>query len=159
MKDRIYGFQNSAALNVGFELIPKAIRPLCACHALIGKDPIAYGLHSFDEATYGRSHRETMHVCYPWHLDSRFGIHDLPVLVVPPPEEQIPAHIVHELGHALHFNLGYPDVVRRAVSWYAATDFYEMFAEAFTSWIVPGYAERPDDEAIAFFEQLLTIRA
>lgn len=55
--------------------------------------------------------------------------------------------LVHELGHVLDETLGFTTHAD-PVSWYARGDRQEAFAEAFTAWLIPGYADRPDADTI-----------
>ncbi|GAH23462.1 unnamed protein product, partial [marine sediment metagenome] len=54
---------------------------------------------------------------------------------------------IHELGHVLDGILGWRHVAI-PVTKYAETNDLEAFAEAFTSWLIPGYADRPDEGTI-----------
>lgn len=114
-------------------------------------DPVFAGLHTFEDASYGRSYRNTAHVIYPNHQKHRPRAERLTTVILHDGND--PDVVVHELGHVLHRRLKYVRVTK-AVSWYAEGDRYEAFAEAFTSWVVPGYAQRPDDATIALLEAL-----
>jgi hypothetical protein len=148
-----------AAIAVAFEAIPERIvSRLRHVDVLTGTDPVFAGLHGFEVMSFGRSYRTTAHASLGRHTaDGRTTI------VLPTPEE--PIIIVHELGHALDEALG---EIHEAepVTWYAATDRLEAFAEAWTVWVAERsglelgswrshYADsRPDPAIAALFEEL-----
>lgn len=100
------------------------------------------GLHDFKEATYSRSYREIAHCVYPFHQEIVPKNRRHTTVVLTGDEE--PEVVVHELGHVLDESLGF-SIDSRPVSWYAGTNRAESFAEAFTSWCIPGYAPQDKD--------------
>ena len=149
MKVQVYSLNCNEAIAEAFRLLNRFPRHLLHCDWLLGADPVWKGLHDYEEASYGRSLRDTPHVNYPWGRLNR-NVDDLPTTVLQ--VEVPPEVVVHELGHVLHYHIQFE---RGCVpcTWYAATNYWESFAEAFTGWAVPGYAEiHPDDHA--FFESL-----
>jgi hypothetical protein len=143
-------------------LLPLGIRRRVE-HAdwLVGVDPVFAGLHSYTDASYGRSHRDTAHVAYPYHQNT--SVRGATTVVIP--GERSLLTFVHELGHVLDQAIDFERHVPDVVSWYAGTDSAEAFAEAFTLWIAPDLcAEWPghyngavlanDAETLALFEEL-----
>lgn len=142
----------SEVIGAARDLIPNDIHGLILPHYLCGVDPLFVGLHNYQDTDDGRSYRETLHVAYDFHQVGLARSHRRTTVVLP--HKPVLEHLVHELGHVLDENLGFrhaPD----PVSEYAHTNRYESFAEAFTSWIIPGYAARPDQGTVACFERLL----
>jgi hypothetical protein len=62
---------------------------------------------------------------------------------------------VHELGHVLDESLGFT-VAAEPVTWYTRDNRAEAFAKAFASWLIPGYADRPDPAVGDLFDVLTT---
>jgi len=60
---------------------------------------------------------------------------------------------IHELGHVFDEVLDWSHNADPVTN-YAETNDAEAFAEAFTSWLIPGYAKRPDDRTFALFTEL-----
>ena len=149
--NRIHGSGFRHVITTATQMIPERIRELSSTDFLCGADPIFVGLHRFESASYGRSYRDTAHCVEPQHQlhaprSQRRTTIVLPSLVAP-------SVVVHEMGHVLHARLAHEHRAQ-PVSWYASTDHFEAFAEAFTSWLIPGYAARPDDATIALLERL-----
>lgn len=149
--NRIVGSGFGGLIEAAFTIIPAPIRPLIECEWACGFDPVFAGLHSCLEANNNRSYRNIAHVVYPWHID---GAADrrLTTIVIPNRNLSL-CHLVHEIGHVLHLRLDW--FVTSSVSEYGDLNECEAFAEAFTSWCLPGYAYRPDDEFVALMESLL----
>jgi hypothetical protein len=133
------------------DLIPASLHEWVAADFACGVDPLFAGLHRFEDASYGRSYRDTAHCVHPHHQMHLPADRRQTTIVIP--KVLTPDHIVHELGHVLHERLQW-EPIAEPVSWYARTNHHEAFAEAFTSWLVPGHAARPDDRTLALFEQL-----
>jgi hypothetical protein len=149
--DRVASHDFVPAISEAHRLIPKRLHRLVASDFLCGCDPIFAGLHPHTDANYDRSYRDTAHCAYPFHQAGLPKTRRRTTVVLPSPVD--PEVVVHELGHVLHESLRFePDC--SPVSWYAETDEFESFAESFTAWLVPGYAERPDLETITLFESL-----
>ncbi len=113
------------------------------------RDPIFSGLHSVTDDD-GRGYRDTAHCCYPWHIDGPAD-RRLTTIVLPTQKAWTIETVVHELGHAFDYHHGF-DVTPDPVSSYAETDNLEAFAEAFTSYLIPGYADDPDARSRSWFE-------
>ena len=81
-----------------------------------------------------------------------------PTIVLPFFNIELPclSDVIHELGHMLDdvtpFFRYHSEI--KPVTEYAKTDFCEAFAEAFTSWLLWGYGDQPDNETIYYFEKL-----
>ena len=147
---RIVSFDYARAIRDGLDLIPDPITErLQHVEFLTGSDPVHAGLHHFEDASYGRSYRQTAHCCYAWHTSDRST-----TIVLPEVPE--PHTVVHELGHALHEVLDWPTV--QPVTWYANTDEHEAFAESLTTWLIAGYGDaaalHADEPTLALFEQI-----
>lgn len=158
--DRVQRQTDREAIAFALGHIPEGVRDLVSrAHFLARTDPVKAGLHSdrWTGGTVGRPTAETAHVSWAWGQDRpRDRRHS--TVVLPLDEDFTPEVIVHELGHVLDdlvdFHRPNPD----PVSWYAGTDPWEAFAEAFTSWVLPGYEDqdtlRRDVETVRFFEEL-----
>lgn len=133
------------------DIIPASLHRLVACDIFAGADPVFAGLHRFEDMSYDRSYRDVEHVCHPEHL-SHGSRPDRRLTVVLP---RVPPldNLIHELGHVVDYHL---QLCHQAepVSWYGGTNRSEAFAEAWTSWLVPGYADRPDAATLDLFERL-----
>lgn len=117
-----------------------------------GTDPVWAGLHSFVDVDDGRSYRDTAHSLSPHHIDGPAS-RRVPTVVIPVLRLATLAVVVHELGHVLHSVLDEEPEVE-AVSSYGETNHYEAFAEAVTSYLLPGYAQRPCEKFLALMEDL-----
>ena len=144
--ERLTSHRFVPAIVAGQALVPERIAERLHYHIFTGADPIWAGLHSFEDASYGRSYRSMMHAVYPYHQRSVTRSKRVPTLVMPEPET--PDRIVHEIGHFLDEVLGFAHGAA-PVSSYAATERSEAFAEAFTAWVVPGYSSERVDGATA----------
>ena len=102
-----------------------------------GVDPLFMGLHS-----YKSSYRTTAHTCYPRHLSVPRSRRCITVVL---PEVETIETVVHELGHVVDYRLGLEHIAV-PVTRYAETNHEEAFAEAWTSWLIPGYAMPVDDQ-------------
>lgn len=139
-------------------LIPKPIlKRVAYADFLIGVDPVFVGLHYFRDTSDGRSYAQTAHVAYPFHQPSPKRCRTTTVVL---PHWEEPCVIVHELGHVLDEHLGF-EYAPKPVTPYADTCRVEAFAEAFSVWLIPDYAEKTgqkvralDPETIALFEYL-----
>jgi hypothetical protein len=119
---------------------------------LTGTDPIFAGLHQFESTVDGRSYRRTAHAVYPYHQAHAPASQRVPTVVLPTvPSVHV---VVHELAHVLHWRLAF-EPVAQPVTEYAATNWCEAFAEAVTTWLLPGYATaRVDRRTAAQLEAL-----
>lgn len=138
-------------INRALELIPGGVRPLLNTDLFCGADPVFAGLHHYESMSFGRSYRTTAHCVYNFHQEHLPRARRRTTVVLPTVPD--PETVVHELGHALHATLGWR-FSASPVSWYAETDRYEAFAEAFTAWCIPGYAVVPDEASRNYFDQL-----
>lgn len=155
--DRVKSGGYSALIEAAYNVVPVEIHPLIQPEFLCDTDPLFAGLHAYTDATYGRSYSTTMHVAYPHNQLGLAKAHRHTTVVMPgQPKHLRVEHVVHELGHVLHESLLGWEHDAEPVSWYAGTNRYEAFAEAFTSWLIPGYADRPDDRTIAYLNALLS---
>ena len=102
-------------------------------------DPVFAGLHRYGDTDDGRSYRATAHCCYPVHFAHRPAVDRVTTIVLPYPPS--PATVVHELGHALDWRLGFGHTAA-PVTWYARVNRWEAFAEAFTAAVVAGYGDQ-----------------
>lgn len=152
---RVIGHGYRTAITAAEALLPPQVLDLIRADYLCGVDPVFVGLHRYDHASYGRTYRNTAHVAYPFHQSLSARADRVTTVVLP----VVPAvaEVVHELGHVLDERLGF-DHTAAPVSWYAETARSEAFAEAFTSWLIPGYARRPDPCTLAVLEQLVDAR-
>lgn len=149
--DRLIGHGYRESIGAALRMIPLGLHHLLDADFLCGSDPIFVGLHEFRDATDGRSYLDTAHCAYPHHQLRLPKTQRRTTVVLPVPES--PEVVVHELGHALHARLEWEhdaDPVTR----YAHVNRFESFAEAFTSWCIPGYADVPDPATRDYFDRL-----
>lgn len=145
----------AALIEAAYDRIPQPLHPMVQADFLCGADPLFVGLHQFQDASYGRSYSSTMHVAYPFHQMGLAKCHRRTTVVIPEAAKTVwVEHVVHELGHVLHESLEFEHDAS-PVSWYGETNRYEAFAEAFTSWLIPGYGKVPDARTRAYFEALI----
>lgn len=151
--DRVKAGGYSALIEAAYGIVPMELHPLVRADFLCGSDPLFVGLHGHRDASYGRSYATTMHVAYSHHQAGLAKDQRCTTVVIPVEPKRVGVRqVVHELGHVLHESLLRWEHDAEPVSWYAKTNRYEAFAEAFTSWLIPGYAARPDDATIAYLE-------
>lgn len=158
--DRAHGRGFGAVIEAGLALVPAAVHPLLACDWLTGTDAVFAGLHRYGgsftytdaSGTFSYTYQENPHTVYPHH--QRHLPKDRRVTTVVLPRVFRPDVVVHELGHVLHQRLDWRHHAQRRVTDYAHRDAWEAFAEAFTSWCVPGYGARPDEATVDLFERL-----
>lgn len=142
------------ALSFVLEAIPGRLGALAHRHELFVGDAVFAGLHRYEDSNDGRSYRTMAHVVYPEHSPHLTADRRAVTLVLPTPRET-PLVIAHELGHVIHYHLDGESWWAEPVSWYAQTNHAEAFAEAFTAWLFPGYAdERLDGATEALFDSL-----
>lgn len=152
MPDRVNESGFREAIGWSLDLIPAPLRALIGFDVFCGCDPVFAGLHSYLDASFNRSYRSIAHTCYPYHIAGPAHRRRI-TLVLPRRSEAEPSTIIHELGHVLDFHLGMQHE-SEPVSGYAKVDRGEAFAEAFTSWLIPGYARHPDAATTALLEML-----
>lgn len=131
--DRVVSYRYCEAIQIARSMIPDAILARIGwVHFLTGTDPIFAGLHQFEQASYGRSLRNTSHVAFEHNQPSLPASlrYDTVVLTIP----EHPLVIVHELGHVLHARLSF-EWDAEAVEDYGRTDSLEAFAMMFGYWL------------------------
>ena len=157
------------AFSMALGLLPGDLRRRLENVSLFEGDPVFAGLHHFQEASFGRSYRDTAHVAYPFHQPHLPADRRETTLVFPEARSRDPwsavGTLVHELGHVLDEQTGFSLAVP-GVTEYGETDRYEAVAEAFQVWVWgpqptvyegrhdPYTALRSDGRAIALFEEL-----
>jgi len=116
------------------------------CEWFLG-DPVFKGLHDWVDVGDGRSYRDTAHVIHATHLESLPADRRRTVVVIPgrPRGDQYDIDmLVHELGHVTDHMTG-RERGCTPIGSYAAANRAEAFAEAFTAWMIPDYAQRWND--------------
>lgn len=63
--DRVLAGGYSAAIEAAYRMIPDPLHHRIRPHFLCGTDPLFAGLHSYRDASYGRSYSDTIHVMRP----------------------------------------------------------------------------------------------
>lgn len=154
--ERITSHAYVPAIERAFQLIPEGLHRWLGADFLVGVDPVFVGLHRFVDASYGRTYNETAHVAYPEHqMDTIPKSRRVSTVVLPTLGYNSSVEtVVHELGHVFHWNFDHCDTDTVPVSWYAETNSMESFAEAFTAWVIPGYAEKQDRDLNGLLEHL-----
>ena len=155
--ERIRDYRFSTLIEEAYDWIPHSIaRRLEHVHFLTGVDPVYVGLY---DCNLGEMYDWTGETGWAAQAVSPYFQLTLPknkrhpTIVIP---EMIPIFsVIHELGHCLDEIIWY-DNVPKPVTSYAKTDEVEAFAEAFVSWLVWDYGDRPDDATLALFRSLLT---
>ena len=135
--NRFYTYRNNEAIQAAHRIIPNSILNRLHFDYFIGADPIYAGISDYEKTTDGRSYRDTACVMYPWHF--RLTKEKTTIVI---PKERTPRTIIHEIGHVIDEYLGFEHIAV-PVTEYAKTDRYEAFAEAFTAWLLLGYANYP----------------
>jgi hypothetical protein len=160
MMERLISGGYSELIEATFDLLPVRIADnFRHVHFFTGTDPIFAGLIRTDafamkEAGYkiGPEVYRTGACCSYLHNQTHFPLARRHTTIVLPQIFPID-YPIHELGHALDGLLGWSHKAN-PVTEYAKTNDTEAFAEAFTSWLIPGYAEWPDEKTISLFEHL-----
>jgi hypothetical protein len=148
---RIVGRGYAEVIGAALELYPARLRcRVVGVDFLTGTDPVFAGLHAYVLTDDGRSYASTAHVAYPVHVLGPAARRRTTVVLPVPPSLAV---VVHELAHVLDWDLGFGHDAA-PVSWYARTNRREAMAEAVTSWLLPGYAERPDEATVSLLESL-----
>lgn len=154
---RVVSSKYAELISASFDRLPLGIaRRLENTHFFTGTSPIYAGLFDNQEGSDGRSYHTQWCVAYPHHLGKLPRSHRQTTVVIPEhspegyPTALLPMLIDHELGHVLDEILGFCHM-SLPVTEYAGVDRMEAFAEAFTSWLNPGYGQfyeqvRPVDE-------------
>lgn len=142
----------SEVIGAAYDLIPVGLHRMIRPDFFCGADPVFAGLHDYHDTSDGRSYRNVAQCVYE-HNQKRTLPKSLRRVTIVLPSERDVSVVVHEMGHVLHEEVGF-EWRAAPVTWYAETDRFEAFAEAFTSWLVPGYAPRPDDATLALLESL-----
>lgn len=129
MQARIPKGPYSESIGHAYSILPKGVSDLLSSVDFVcGVNPNYAGLHGYIDR-----YDVLPHCCYPWHRNDNGNV----TVVLPRP---YPPHVViHELGHALHYMLGFPEPPM-PVTAYGETNNQEAWAEAFTMAHTPGYA-------------------
>jgi hypothetical protein len=136
-------FKHNEAISKGIE-ITRDFKRFIKTDWLIGFDPVRRGLHPFEDTNDGRLYCNTPHVAYGFHQHTMPVGYRLTTTVIVG-ESVTPKVVVHEIGHVLDESLGF-SILCTPCTGYARTNRLEAFAEAFTAFLVPGYAEiHPED--------------
>ena len=147
--ERIVDYKYSELISAGFDLLPSGIaNRLKYTHFFTGTSPIYAGLFDYDKSKDGRSFHKTWCVANSYHLGRLPKKLRQTTIIMPEfhkeyPLGVLPMILIHELGHVLDEILGYSHMAE-PVSKYAGVNRREAFAEAFTSWLNPGYEQYYD---------------
>lgn len=141
-----YAESISAALAV----VPSRLHRYLQCDFFCGADPVFAGLHTYTVTDFGNAYSSVPHTVYVHNQAHLTASHRVTTIVLP--GVYIPGWIIHELGHVLHERVGWP--LTSPVTAYGHSNGYEAFAEAFTSWLVPGWGGRPDDAFLTLMDSL-----
>jgi hypothetical protein len=144
--NRLVGTGFSTAIAEAMTVIPTGLHRLIECDFFCGADPVFAGLTSYVDTDDGRSYRTTAHTLYEFHQEHMSRSQRAITVVLP--ESVSPSTVVHELGHVLHARLGF-EPAPPPVNTYAATNKYEAFACAFTSWLYWGVGQEADPATVA----------
>lgn len=129
-------FEWNESIQYAFSLIPERLHRFMEQAWFLGMDPVAWGVHEYENANLGRSLRNTCHVMYPaWLRDKSLGLPAV-MLCGREPRREKPWIVVHELGHVLDWAIEFERPNMTPTSWYAGLNTYETFAEAFTVYVM-----------------------
>ena len=123
-----------------YDLLPGRLAKVLAHVDFFEGDPLAAGLHRFEDADDGRSFRTTAHCVQPCHMLHLPAQRRVTTIVLPPGENRGLYTVVHELGHALDELDGHTWLAS-PVNDYAKTNRFEAFACAFEAWVFHTDAE------------------
>ena len=163
--ERLVDYRYSEMILAGFKILPPGIADrLRYTHFFAGTSPIFAGLYDYKKTDDGRSYHEVWSVAYPHSLERLQKRYRQTTIIMPNthddyPMALLPMIIVHELGHVLDEILGYCHIAE-PVTKYAESSRSESFAEAFTSWLNPGYGEYycqlrcVDERTLSLFREL-----
>jgi hypothetical protein len=146
---RITDYFYCSLIEAGLKSYPPQLRKIIRFDVFCG-DPIYAGLHCFEEMSFERSYRNTVHVAHPYHTTDKIC-----TLVLPGKDkydDQLWV-MVHELAHVLDWALGLQFRPVLAVTPYADTTPGERFAEWVTAMLVPGYPTAMGYNSLALPQQ------
>jgi len=161
MRHRIHTRGAREAISEAFRIVDRFSNAIGPVEFVVGVDPVFAGLHSFDDTADDladdRSFRNVSHCCYPWNIDGPADRRCTTIVLAPGEYNMSVPTIVHELGHALHCQMGFSHAPE-PVTDYAETNRYEAFAEAFTTYLFYGYGDEDvlngDHSTLRLFEGL-----
>jgi hypothetical protein len=142
---RITDYFYCSLIEAALESYPPQLRKIMRFDVFCG-DPIYAGLDCLEEASFGRSYRNTAHVMYPNHAI------DKSCTVVLPGKRKLWV-MVHELAHVLDWTLDFRFRPVLAVTPYAGTEPNERFTEWVTAMLVPGYPTAMGYKSLALPQQ------
>lgn len=120
-------------------------------------DPGFIGLHFYEKGNDGRSYRDNCHCVYPFHQKRLSKDLRKTTIVLYEPYDEY--HLIHEVGHALHGEIGLELFSFKPVSEYASTNWLENFAESFAHYyFMPEWFRNFDEMAFSWFEGFLRNR-
>lgn len=164
--ERLVDFKYSELISAGFDILPPGIADkLKYTHFFTGTDPIYAGVVTHEKTRDGRSFGNMWCVSYPFHLKG-LSVKDRQTTVTLTshspkgyPRRLLPMLIVHELGHVLDGLLGFTHIAE-PITKNARISHMEAFADAFTSWLNPGYRQyyehlrEVDERTLSLFREV-----
>jgi hypothetical protein len=126
-------------------------------HFFTEADPVFAGLTRWTDTNDGRSYRDTAHYLHCYHQTQMSARHRAPTVVLPQGRATSLGTVVHELGHALHDQLG-NEWVAKPVNKYAETNWCEAFACAFAAWALIGRKAYAADRKRLYRTDLNTVK-
>jgi len=163
---RIVSSKYAELILASFDRLPPGMaRRLENTHFFTGTSPIYAGLFDYEKTTDGRSYHTEWCVAYSHHLKKLSRKYRETTIIMPEhspggyPMALLPMILIHELGHVLDEILGFCHIAL-PVTKYAGVNREEAFAEAFTSWLNPGYGQfykqshSVDEKTLGLFREL-----
>ncbi len=157
--ERLVDYKYSELIGAAFDILPVGIfERLKYTHFFTGTDPIFAGLiipdienlkaWGYDIETAINAYRNG--ACCSYAHNQHICKRQTTVIL---PKLRGIEYPIHELGHVLDEQMGWSHKAK-PVTDYAKTNDMEAFAEAFASWLIPGYGNRIDEKTLRLFESL-----
>ena len=167
--ERLADFKYSELISTAFDKLPLGIASkLRYTHFFTGTSPIYAGLFDYTEASFGRSYHTVWSVaCLHHQMGLPKKLRQTTIVMLKfslkgYPMRLLPMLVVHELGHVLDELLDWSHIAL-PITRYAKSNRGEAFAEAFTLWLNPEYAEyyqvyhSVDERTLSLFQHLAVL--
>lgn len=130
--------RDACAVRSVLDALPRPIRDrFRAVRIVSGYDPAYLGIHALGVASDGRAYATTSHCAWPHNLMHRPADDRTTTVFLAGEDARNPLIVLHELGHALDWALGWYAKPVRPLDGYAARTRREAFATAFQAWATP----------------------
>lgn len=154
----VHRFRRRADAEAVFHMVgglPARIRELLRPVRFVTEyDPAFLGIHALGKAADGRAYAATSHCVWPHALGHRPATDRNPTIFLQRGHAHRSHVVLHELGHALDWALGWYRKPVTPLDAYAARNRAEAFATAFQSWSTPDPLP-----GLRFYHDAQTLRA